>query len=176
MNAFVQHIDAEEKLQMFRTVRHKSRKRLAGLRITGIGPVYMRIPIDHAKPFLNMGLHFIHMLLGGAKNDILPGSIGHVLGEDLFQSLGFLQRTLQKLQILFALVPDDLISGIFHSVPELFKTLLITIECCYICRGLQYSPDDGFSQSHMACNVAIKKLIRHVPLIIEIPNIGSRKA
>ena len=58
------------------------------------GFVHGRFCINSRKPFRHMGNHLVHVILAGAKHDVLAAFVGDMTGKNLVQSIRLLQGTL----------------------------------------------------------------------------------
>ena len=83
MNALVEHVDAEQQLQLVALIRLEVGKSLVCTRVIGISFVHRHVWIHLCKPLRNMGDHFIHMLLIGAEHDVLPGLVRDMMFKNL---------------------------------------------------------------------------------------------
>ena len=83
MNTLVQHVDAEQQLQLVALIRLEVCKGLVRTGVIRIGFVHLHFRIHLCKPLRHMGDHFIHVLLVGAKYDVLSGLIRDMMSKNL---------------------------------------------------------------------------------------------
>ena len=92
--ALVEHINAEQQLEVVAAVRLKVSKGFVGEWILGQSPINRRRGVNGGKPLRHMGNHLVHVFLAGAEHDVLAAFVGDVAGKDFVQSVRLLQGTL----------------------------------------------------------------------------------
>ena len=91
MYALVEHINAEQQLEVVAVVRLKVSKGFVGGWVLGQSPIDRRRGVNGGKPLRHMGNHLVHVFLAGAKHNVLAASVGDVAGENFIQSVRLLQ-------------------------------------------------------------------------------------
>ena len=176
MNAFVEHVDAEQKLQMIAGISLEGCEGLAGFRIIGIGGIDMRCSIYFGKPLGDLPDHFLHVFPVGAENDVFAGVTGHVFGEHFIQTICHVQGPAKGLQVFFRSIPDRFAPGAADFSLVLLQILLIGKHRQHIFGRVQNTPDNCLTQGHFRRYIPVKQLIGHVPLIVQIADCRGRKA
>ena len=85
--ALVEHINAEQQLEVVAVVRLKVSKGFVGGWVLGQSPIDRRRGVNGGKPLRHMGNHLVHMFLAGTEHDVLAAFVGDVAGKDLVQSV-----------------------------------------------------------------------------------------
>ena len=168
MDAFVEHVDRVEQLQMIAAIAFEISKLLARGRILGIRGVNMRFRVDFSKPIFYLALHFPQVLYIGTEHYIFAGSVGHMLVKNRIQTVCHFQCMAKRFQILLRSVFSGFCFGAADEMFKLFVILLIGKYGKDILRRIQDSSDDCLTERHFGRDIAIKQLVRHIPLIIEI--------
>ena len=83
MNSLVEHVDAEQQLQLVALIRLEVGKSLVCTRVIRIGFVHRHVWIHLCKPLWHMGHHLVHVFLAGAEHDVLAGFVCDMMFKNL---------------------------------------------------------------------------------------------
>ena len=175
MDAFVEHIDAEQQLQPVARVCLEIRKRFIRIRVIGVSFVHHNIRVNTCEPLRYMGHHLVHVLLVGAEHNVLTGLIRDMMGKDLIQTIRLFQCPAERVQILLVCILNARCPQVIHPCLILCKCFLVLVNCGHIFGGRQNTPDDCFAKGHFACNMSIKKFFSHIAVIVQIPDVCCRQ-
>ena len=168
MDAFVEHIDAEQQLQPVARVCLEIRKRFIRIRVIGVSFVHHNIRVDPCEPLRHMAHHLVHVLLIGAEHDVLSRFICDMMGKDSIQTIRLFQSAAQRVQIFLIHILNARCPQVIHPCLILCKGFLVLVDGGHVLRGRQNTPDDCFAKGHVARNTAVKKLFSHVAVIVQI--------
>ena len=171
MDAFVQRVDAEKKLQMMIiAVCPEVREGLTGRRVVRVDRVDMRRSVHATEPLRRQSHHRIHVLFVRAEDDVLARAACHVLVEHHVQIVRLFQRAAKRRKVSLGFVPDGLALRAAHPLPVPLQVLLIGKYRQHILWRGQNAPENRFSQRDFRGDISVKQLVRHIALIIEIAN------
>ena len=83
MNTLVEHVDAEQQLQLVTLIRLEVGKSLVCTGVIRVGFVGRHFRIHLCKPLRHMGHHLVHVLLVGAEHDVLSRLVRDMMSENL---------------------------------------------------------------------------------------------
>ena len=176
VDSLVQHVYAEEELQVIRGICLEVRESPVGLGVFGIGGIDMRMFIHLIKPVGYTADHVAHMLGIGAEDQVLPCPVGHVPVEDILQAFGQIQGAAQLLQDLFRGVAGGPALRMTGAELVLRKVVFILENRENILRCRKDAADDGFAEAHLRGDAAVEELLGHVALRIEVTDRCGREA
>ena len=156
-------------------IRLKICKRLACRRIVGVNRIDMRFLIDLSKPFLCLIHHIKHMIVIRTEHDIFAVSVLNMLVKQHIEIFSFLQCTAKCFKHLFGGITSSLVFSGMDTLFVFFKVLLIRKNREYIFRRSENASHNSFTERHFACNISVKKLVRHITLIVEIADSSCRQ-
>ena len=172
--ALVEHIDAEQQAQMIGIVRLEAGKRRAGGGVVRVGFVQVRLRIHAREPGRSLGHHLVHMVKVGAKDQVF--AFGQVFGKHFVQPVRLFQRTAQRFEIFIVRGLQAGRAQVGHALLIAGQVPAVAEHGGNIFRRRQNPPDDRFAQGHFAGDIAVEQFVGHVALVIEIADVGGRKA
>ena len=174
VNALVEHIDAEQQAQMIGIVRLEAGKRRAGGGVVRVGFVQVRLRIHAREPGRSLGHHLVHMVKVGAKDQVF--AFGQVFGKHFVQAVRLFQRAAQRFEVFIVRGLQTGRAQVGHALLIAGQIPAVAEHGGHIFRRRQNPPDDCFAQGHFAGDIAVEQFVGHVALVIEIADVGGRKA
>ena len=173
MHALIEHVHAEQQLQVVAFVLPEGVVRTRSLRVLRIDLIAVRLRVHRVEPLVHMGQHFLHVIHTCAEHDIASVPVRHVPGKHGVQALRLFKGAAQSLQVALAPFPIALVALRRHPFLIPGQTLLILIDCGHIFRRRQNAPDDGFPQGHFGGDAIVEKFLGHVALVVEVADVSG---
>ena len=135
----------------------------------------MRRGIHLGKPLRRKLRHAAHPFIVRAENNIFSRALRHMPVKQGVQSIGFIKRTPERLEIPLSLVTHCLTLGMGNAAPISRQALLARESRENILRRCKNAAYYRLAERHLGRNIAVKKFISHVPLIAKIADCRGRQ-
>ena len=176
MDPLVEHVDAEEELEMSGSIRLEVRESPVGFRIFGIGGVDMRMRIHLIKPVRYPADHVTHVFGIGTEDKVLPCPVRHMSVENVLKALGKVKSAAKLLQDLFRGVAGGPAFRMAGAELVLREVIFVFEDREDIFGGRKDAADDGLAEGHLGGDMSVEELLGHVALTVKVTNICGSQA